>query len=248
MNKSRKQKQLDYEQKYSNIPIDYKERLEYMCKLYNISDQKMNEIILKRTEMLYQLQYNDLFIILYQNPEGQGRPRYRIVGRTNYMIAAYENPEYIHVYSPHASEDKQYFTRLYGETLLSLEQFIQTPCIVTYNAYFQTPSYFNITDIFLAEIGLHRYIIKPDYDNIGKKYSDIYNDRVWLDDSLVVSGTVNKFYSILPRIEINLRYLNYATNKKQYDQIISRSNYRTEFPISYLDSEGKPKIKYKEGE
>ena len=44
-------------------------------------------------------------------------------------------------------------------------------------------------------------------DNIGKKYSDMFNSNIWLDDKLVISGTVNKFLSELPRVEIYVRYL-----------------------------------------
>ena len=108
---------------------------------------------------------------------------------------------------------------LVNEEILQLNEFIYTPCIVEYNVYCKTPSAFNVTDIFLAEMGLIRPITKPDWDNIGKKYSDMYNSNIWLDDTLVVSGTVNKYYSILPRVEINLRYLNMLYNKYQYNSM-----------------------------
>ena len=51
----------------------------------------------------------------------------------------------------------------------------------------------------------------------------MYNGNVWVDDSCVVSGTVNKFYSILPRIEINLNFLNCLYNKHQAKSMQKRT-------------------------
>ena len=66
---------------------------------------------------------------------------------------------------------------------------------------------------------------KPDWDNIAKKYSDMTNHNIWLDDSFVIEGTVKRFYSVLPRIEIHIRYLNMLYNKKQYDYISNRKDF-----------------------
>lgn len=239
-NRSRKDKQKEYNEKYGDIPKDYTERLNYMIDLYNISESKMNEIVLKRMNMQNNLSYIPIFITLYQIPEGMPRPRFRIIKKDNYMDAAIEFPQYIQVYSPGAQEDYRYFNKLNVDGLLNLHTFVQTPCIVNISSFFPTPKYFNTTDIFLAEMGLHRYDLSPDWDNIGKKYSDIYNDSVWLDDKLVISGTSDKYYSILPRVEIKLYYLNYATNKFQYSRIVNSTNYNDNFPISYLDNQGRP--------
>ena len=50
----------------------------------------------------------------------------------------------------------------------------------------------------------------------------MFNSNIWLDDTLVISGTVNRYYSILPRVEIKLRYLNMLQNKYQYNSINKR--------------------------
>lgn len=238
--KTRKQKSQEYESKYSEIPRDTEERLRWMCDVYNLSPSKMDEIITKKRNMEYHLMYYDYKVILYENPEGMPRPRFRFVNKSNFMDAAISNPGFVHVYSPTAGDDFRHMRRLMNDELEQLHMFVQTPCAVIIDSYFRTPSYFNVVDKFIAEIGLHGNIIKPDWDNIGKKYSDMYNHNVWLDDSLVVDGRVRKFYSILPRVEINLRYLNYATCKPQYDNIIKRKEYNPEYPIDYLDSKGEP--------
>lgn len=66
----------------------------------------------------------------------------------------------------------------------------------------------------------------------------MYNHNVWLDDSLVKKGTVEKFYSILPRVEIKLRYLNCVYNKYQYNMITNRKDFQEGNTLSYLDNKG----------
>ena len=113
-------------------------------------------------------------------------------------------------------------------------QLIYTPCSIEFNAYFQTPKVFNSTDTYLAELGCIRPICKPDFDNIEKKYADMYNGNVWLDDSLVIDGSIHKYYSILPRVEIKLRYLNMLFNKYQYNSILKRVEEGTK--VEYFDT------------
>ena len=217
--KNRQQKKSEYESKYGDIPISVEDRFAYMYDKYNINDRRGEDIIRKKMDMMHSLYYKDFNIILLEEPEGAKRPRFRLINRKNAAQAAMQNGEFVHVYSPNAKEDSVYMKRLVNEEILQLNEFIYTPCIVEYNVYCKTPSAFNVTDIFLAEMGLIRPITKPDWDNIGKKYSDMYNSNIWLDDTLVVSGTVNKYYSILPRVEINLRYLNMLYNKYQYNSM-----------------------------
>lgn len=207
---------------------------------FNISQNKMDEIIDKKRNMEEFLFYNRFKIVLYEDPEGAKRPRFRLIHRANYMNVAMESPQFVHVYSPNAADDNSYLHRLIDDELVNLQWFIQTPCNIKINAYIKTPSSFNSVDVFLAEIGLHRKIIKPDWDNIAKKYSDMFNKNIWIDDSFVIHGEVNKFYSILPRIEIYVDYLNYATNAYQYKSIVTRKDYNSEYPIGYLGKDGRP--------
>lgn len=207
---------------------------------YHLSSNKMNEIICKKRMMESYLQYEHIKIVLYEDPDGAKRPRFRMVSKANYMEAALQHPDFVHVYSPNAADDSRFMHRLIDDELVKLRWFVQTQCIATINTYKRTPSNFSVTDVFIAEMGLHRDSSYPDWDNIGKKYSDMFNANVWLDDNLVVTGTVNKYYSILPRIEIYVDYLNCATNKHQYNKIIDRKNYNIEYPIRYLGTDGRP--------
>lgn len=46
---------------------------------------------------------------------------------------------------------------------------------------------------------------KPDFDNIGKIVGDALKGLAFDDDSQIVTGTVRKFYSETPRMEILIR-------------------------------------------
>ena len=240
ISKSRKIKIDEYNKKYGDIPKDLYQRLDWMIDKYNITSAKMDEIITKKRNMMEFLCYNRIKIVLYEDPEGAKRPRFRLINRANYMNVAMESPNFVHVYSPNAADDNNYMHRLVNDELVNLQWFIQTPCKVKINAFIKTPSYLNSVDTFLAEIGLHQQIVKPDWDNISKKYCDMFNKNIWLDDSFVTNGCTNKFYSILPRIEIYVDYLNYATNIHQYRSIVGRKDYNESYPIEFLGKDGIP--------
>lgn len=227
--KNREQKRIEYNEKYNDIPVDYYERLSWMYDKFNISDKKAEEILMIRNDMINSLYYNDIVIKLFEEPEAAPRPRFRLVNRKNFVNEAMNNGSFVHVYQPNAKDDNVYMKRLVDEELIALNNLIYTPCIVEYNVYLKTPASFNIKETFLAEIGLIRPIVKPDWDNMGKKYSDMMNGNIWLDDTLVISGTVNKFYSILPRIEIKVRYLNMLYNRYQYTSISKKVDQEVEY-------------------
>lgn len=236
--KSRNQKLIEYEEKYKNIPKDYNERLSWMYDTLKISPSKSQEILLKRDAMLQSLQYNEFFIVLYEEPEGAKRPRFRIINRKNISNMAIANPDFIHVYSPNACADNCYMKRLITEEdFIPLEYLINTPCSMDICTYHKIPSGVSKTDIILSEIGLIRPPFYPDWDNIGKKYSDMFNENIWMDDDLVIDGSVHKFYSILPRIEIKISYLNMIYTKQMYDKISSRKNYDPNMNLQYFNME-----------
>ena len=224
--KSRKQKASEYEEKYGHIPIDYQERLSWLYDTLHITEKQSFDIMMKRSSMLGSLYYYDFNVILFEVPEGSPRPRFRLVNRQNLANMAIANPSFIHVYSITGAEDNKFMRRLIDAGELSqLDGLIYTPCQVDINAYMKTPAQYNKEDTILAELGLHRPIFKPDFDNIAKKYSDMFNKNVWLDDTLVIDGSVHKYYSVLPRVEIRIKYLNMLYNKHQYSAINNRVDY-----------------------
>lgn len=215
--KSRKEKSFEYYDKYGLIPNDQQERLEWMVDHFNLTDKKIKEILNAKQYIMDNLSYYDFKIVLYEEPAGTPRPRFKLVNRYNLANAAMTNGQFVKVFSITGAEDRRFMRQLItsGE-LQEFQQLLYTPCRIEFNAYIHTPSNFNIVQKFLAEIGLERPINKPDWDNIGKKYSDMMNGNIWLDDTLVIDGTIRKFYSIKPRVEINISFANILYNKYQY--------------------------------
>lgn len=237
--KNRRIKSKEYEQKYGHIPVNYDDRLRWMIDHYNLSEKQMDLILEKRQSMLNNLFWYDYKVIeLLEEPEGASRPKVRVL-RNNFNKLAQVDPGMVHIYVPGAGDDRKFMQRIVDtQELDKFDNFIYTPCDIEYNMYIKTPSYFNITDVFLAEIGLIRAPVKPDWDNAGKKYCDMFNSNIWLDDSLVIDGSVHKYYSILPRVEINLRYLNVLYTKHQYTSLLKRKDAEKIKNAGYLNNKG----------
>lgn len=230
--KKRKDKQKKYDRLFNNIPRDYNERLEWLSNKLHLNSMKMDTIVGKYNTMKERLYYKRFFIVLYEIPEGSPRPRFRLVNRKNLRNMAIANPNFIHVYSPVGAEDNKYMKRLLTkEEFKEFTKLIYTPCIVDYKAFFKTPSSFNSVEKYLAELGVYTPISKPDWDNIGKKYCDMTNENLWVDDRLVIQGTVEKLYSVLPRVEITIDFLNMLQNRHQAESI--RKIYKDD--IRYFD-------------
>lgn len=222
--KSRKQKAKLYESKYSEIPRDYIERLSWMYDKYHITKAKAEEILRAKYNILSSLYYSDdILVVLYEEPEGSPRPRARYVNKSNLTSYAKSDPGYIQVYSLTGASDRKFMKRLIDDNdLMKLDHLICTPCDVEYNTFSKTPSSYNTINTFLSEVGIIRPVSKPDFDNMEKKYADMYNGNVWIDDALVQDAAIHKYYSILPRVEIRLKFLNLLYTKYQYEQIIKR--------------------------
>lgn len=191
---------------------------------YHITKAKAEEILRAKYNILSSLYYSDdILVVLYEEPEGSPRPRARYVNKSNLTSYAKSDPGYIQVYSLTGASDRKFMKRLIDDNdLMKLDHLICTPCDVEYNTFSKTPSSYNTINTFLSEVGIIRPVSKPDFDNMEKKYADMYNGNVWIDDALVQDAAIHKYYSILPRVEIRLKFLNLLYTKYQYEQIIKR--------------------------
>lgn len=231
--KSRKEKMIEYERKYGHIPKDYIERLNWMYDTLKIDDVKSEEILQARANYINSTYFETIRMIMYEIPEYTPRPRARMINRAGILNSVGTN-SFIQVYSITGRANREYMAMFKKENLAYLEQLLYTPCDIEYRAYFPTPSYYNKTQIFLAEIGLDRPLIKPDFDNIEKSYSDAFTGNIWIDDIVVVDATLRKYYSILPRVEIDLKYSNQLCNIHQYKSMIKRKDYTPDMKINYF--------------
>jgi Holliday junction resolvase RusA-like endonuclease len=79
-------------------------------------------------------------------------------------------------------------------------------CEIDIKSYFPIPKSFNKVNTLLAELGIIRPITKPDWDNLGKTYSDAIQPWIVYDDSLFIDGSSHKYYSLKPRVEIQIKF------------------------------------------
>lgn len=231
--KSKKEKLIEYNQKYGHIPKDYIKRLEYLYDTLGINDIKSDEILAARANYINSTYFETIRLIMYEIPEFTPRPRARLINRKGILNSVGTN-SFIQVYSITGRANREYMAMFKQENLAYLDQLLCTPCDIEYRAYFPTPSYYNKTQIFLAEIGLDRPLIKPDFDNIEKSYGDAFTGNIWIDDIVVVDATIRKYYSVLPRMEIDLKYSNQLCNQHQYKAMIKRKDYSAEMDVKYF--------------
>lgn len=231
---NKKQKLIQYQQKYGHIPKDYVERLEWLYDTLKIDDAKSQEIIQARNNMINSTYYEIIRLVLYEMPEYTPRPRARLINKKGIINAATGNNSFIQVYSITGRQNRDFMKMYVNENMGYLEHLLCTPCDIEYRAFFPTPKNYNKTQIFLAEMGLDRPINKPDFDNIEKAYGDSFTDNVWIDDVVVVDATIRKYYSVLPRVEIDLMYSNQLYNLHQYKAMINRKNYTEEMNVQYF--------------
>jgi Holliday junction resolvase RusA-like endonuclease len=235
--KSRKDKMIEYDCKYGHIPHDYVERLHYLCDTLRIDNAKAEEIINARNAFIASTYYETIKIVLYEVPEFSPRPRARLVTKKGLINAVTGNNTFVRIYSISGKENKDYMRMYTKQHLEHLEQLLCTPCDIEYHTYFPTPVSYNKIDVFLAEIGIHRPMSKPDFDNIEKAYSDSFTGNIWIDDIVVVDATLRKFYSVLPRVEIYLKYANQISNAQQYRNIIRRKDFTQDMSVTYFGGE-----------
>jgi len=81
---------------------------------------------------------------------------------------------------------------------------LEGPLSMTVNAYFQVPksaSNYRRKKMMLGEI---RPTKKPDADNVLKSVADALNKLAYNDDSQIVRVKVEKWYSEVPRVEVEI--------------------------------------------
>lgn len=179
----------EYNQKYGHVPRDFWERVSGL-----IDELKEDDYVsLKKTiRGLLEREYTDFTIIFYFLPKATPRTRYSGITRVFYV------------------KDAMNYNKIFGEFVNScedLKDIIVTPCEFYTRTYAPTPEAMNKLEKVLAELELLHQLSKPDWDNLGKTYSDMVQKHLLLDDSLIYKGTVEKLYSLCPRVEINFKVM-----------------------------------------
>ena len=182
-------KQDDYASRFGNIPTDADDRLAF---LINNLKFKRSEItfISEMYDKLRSIPCNTYRFTLYLTPEACPRPRYSQRFHRFYVKGARENQELF---------------RQIVETVGGLPM-ITTATQIKIISYLPTPKSMNRFEKYFAEIGLVHALSIPDWDNLAKTYCDMIQNNLLMNDSLIWNGQSIKYYSIKPRIEIEVSY------------------------------------------
>ena len=197
----------EYQEKYGDVPEDERGRFEYLVKSIHYRNAK--ESVLKKVISTRNIKWKTQKFVLYWLPKGTPRPR---LGKGNVF------------YVKNAKKNKERFYKFLKDSEWEL---VTTPCVFEVRSYFPIPEAMKKPEKLLSEMGLIRPISTPDWDNIGKTYSDMIQDIVLYNDSLIIDGISRKYYSVKPRVEIYIRYMESFDsdfNRKKIEKQLKKGN------------------------
>jgi Holliday junction resolvase RusA-like endonuclease len=179
-----------YKELYSHIPsIQFDRIREFLStKKFTKNDYQSFHDALKKHSSRKEVVIKIVIDII---PEPTPRPRLGQSGRF-YVKNSRSNNEFVELMSSRY-EDIQNIIK-------------DRECEIDIKSYFPIPLSFNKVNTLLAELGIIRPITKPDWDNLGKTYSDAIQPWIVHDDSLFVDGSSHKYYSLKPRVEIQIKF------------------------------------------
>lgn len=199
-----------YNDTYGMIPKEFFERIEYMLNYFKITDKHLKNIQ-KKINKYKESEWMSIDLIINFIPKATPRARTSKFAK--------------HFYVSDASSNSKIMEKFVKENLQEYP-LITTACKFYCKTYFPTPtSQMNKEDIILSELGIIHHMSKPDWDNLGKTYSDMIQKHLILDDSNIIDGRVQKFYSIKPRIEIHIEFMDKYDSKYNKKRIESRKQY-----------------------
>lgn len=178
-----RKKEISYHEKYGHLPNTQDELLEYLRNSIKLDMKAIEE----EEERVRNIPWGELDILMYVVPEVTPRPRTSRNGHF-YVKGASDNKILIKQY---INQYNIIFTKVHFE----LELYLPTPVSSMTN-----------NEIYRAELGSIEPTIQKDWDNLGKTYSDMIQDRLITNDNLITIGKVVKRYSIKPRVLMKLRY------------------------------------------
>lgn len=187
-----------YEKEYGSASNDAVDRIRDYFRENNLNLDKAVAKAAKKLETIQNnREYNTTKIVMYEYPMKTDRPR------------TFRG----HTFSPNAAANSKYFSDAIKQVYKHIK-LINTPATIQINAYLEMPKAVPPDEIILYEAGVLDVVDTPDYDNIGKCYTDILKNTLILDDDIFHKGEICKYYSLLPRVEITITYI--ATHESDY--------------------------------
>lgn len=185
----------DYLDTYGDISPDYMQRIfDYLGEIK--LNSRVVQFLTNEVDRIKNIKWNSIRFVIYLVPKATPRPRHNFSRNTFYVMGAKDN--------------KDIFKNALIESDIPV---ITTPCKFECISYLPIPASMNNSEKLLAEAGLIRPICKPDWDNLGKTYSDMIQGTLLFDDSLIIEGYSKKYYSFKPRIEIIIKYMDEFDSK-----------------------------------
>jgi Holliday junction resolvase RusA-like endonuclease len=200
----------NYNEKYGDIPKQFNERIIFLLDFFKISDKNLIKVK-EKINRYKQCEWYSIDLIINFVPKATPRARTSKFAK--------------HFYVSDASSNSKLMEQFVKNNLQEYP-IITTACKFYCKTYFPTPvSQMSKEDILLSELGVIHNMSKPDWDNLGKTYSDMIQKHLILDDSNIIDGRVQKFYSIKPRIEIHIEFMEKYDSKYNKKRVESRKQY-----------------------
>lgn len=196
-----------YQEEYGNVSKDHLDRIyEFLdgvkdTQLKGIRDDIENNLDTK---------WKTISFIFYFIPKATPRARLSGFGK--------------HFYVADAMNNRKLMEKFVKEELSDFN-IITTACKFYCDCYFPIPKTMNKSEKLRAELKLVNNLTKPDWDNLGKTYSDMIQNTIIMDDSLIIEGRVRKYYSSKPRIELTIEYADRYDSKYNMKNITRRKQY-----------------------
>ena len=196
-----------YQDEYGKVSNDHLERIYNF--LDGVNDKQLTGI---RNDIENNLntKWKSISFIFYFIPKATPRARLSGFGKHFYVADAMNNRKLMEKYVKQELSDFNVIT---------------TACKFYCDCYFPIPKTMNKSEKLRAELKLVNNLTKPDWDNLGKTYSDMIQNTIIMDDSLIIEGRVRKFYSSKPRIEITIEYADRYDSKYNMKNITRRTQY-----------------------
>lgn len=202
----------EYLLKYGDLPSDSEGLLNYVLEKYPFSQKLLDKAMARQEE----LQWKSVEFTLYLIPTPSPRPRYD--GNHFYVKGAAQNKKLI----------RKFIER----------HIIYTRCEIYIDAYLPTPtSAMNNAEVYLAEKGMIRPVGSCDVDNIMKTYMDMIQGHLLLNDNIVTLGMLEKFYSVKPRLRIEIRYQSDFDSRYNEKRLTNTKTFKDEFGVDMPDKE-----------
>jgi Holliday junction resolvase RusA-like endonuclease len=177
----------EYLEEFGDVPEDTLDRMDYLLNKVNLKHAKSS--VYEELKRILNIKWNKISYTIYLLPKATPRPRLGSKG-VFYVKGAADNKKVFEKY-------------LVGQDI----PLITTPVKFYCDSYFPIPKSMGVVEKVCAELGFIHPTSKPDWDNVAKAYCDMIQGSLLYDDSLVIEGYSKKHYSVKPRIEVTIYYM-----------------------------------------